>query len=271
MIFSHGEWAMSNLNSLQLLCENIPDSDNIAQKFFIQLENRKKTFFNMVMPNIEKIITISQDANLDEEIIENLQSYLNIIRESSQKENLPFSNKNNCIKVGMAINNIKRSLRKIKDLVYKEFSCNAVNVIISVCESLDTMFKEKHITINRVKKDIEDTSVLIKNYELADILDNCLQNAVKAVRDSAEKRIDIILYKSPPKIHIDIKDNGIGINKNMWEKIFESGFSQFKSGGKGLYLARGILDNYSGRIYIKESSKNNGTTFTIELNEGRQK
>jgi len=171
----------------------------------------------------------------------------------------------------MAINNIKRSLRKIKDLVYKEFSCNAVNVIISVCESLDTMFKEKHITINRVKKDIEDTFVLIKNYELADILDNCLQNAVKAVRDSAEKRIDIILYKSPPKIHIDIKDNGIGISKDMWEKIFESGFSQFKSGGKGLYHARKILDNYIGRIYIKESSKNSGTTFTIELNEGRQK
>jgi len=271
MIFSHGEWAMSNLNSLQLLCENIPDSDNIAQKFLIQLENRKETFFNMVMPNIEKIITISQDADLDEEIIENLQSYLDIIRGTSQKENLPFSNKNNCIKVGMAINNIKRSLRKIKDLVYKEFSCNAVNVIISVCESLDTMFKEKHITINRVKKDIEDTFVLIKNYELADILDNCLQNAVKAVRDSAEKRIDIILYKSPPKIHIDIKDNGIGISKDMWEKIFESGFSQFKSGGKGLYHARKILDNYIGRIYIKESSKNSGTTFTIELNEGRQK
>jgi len=51
MIFSHGEWAMSNLNSLQLLCENIPDSGNyrksakLSGHYKRDITERKPTFF----------------------------------------------------------------------------------------------------------------------------------------------------------------------------------------------------------------------------------
>ena len=65
----------------------------------------------------------------------------------------------------------------------------------------------------------------------------------------------------------DVTDTGKGIQKNHFNSIFSPGFTTKKRGwGLGLSLARRIIESYhKGRIYVKHSELNKGTTFRIEL------
>ena len=69
------------------------------------------------------------------------------------------------------------------------------------------------------------------------------------------------------KTKIQIVDNGKGIEKKDRRNIFRPGFSTKKRGwGLGLSLTKRIITEiHGGKIYIKNSTPNDGTTFEIEL------
>jgi signal transduction histidine kinase len=68
-------------------------------------------------------------------------------------------------------------------------------------------------------------------------------------------------------IKIEISDTGVGMFKNDFKQIFEPGFTTKKRGwGLGLSLSKRIVEIYhKGKIYVKSSDKNKGTTFCISL------
>ena len=69
------------------------------------------------------------------------------------------------------------------------------------------------------------------------------------------------------QIAIDISDTGKGIAKKNLSKVFNPGFSTKKRGwGLGLTLAKRIIENYhNGKLIVKNSEVNKGTTFRILL------
>lgn len=98
------------------------------------------------------------------------------------------------------------------------------------------------------------------------VIENVIKNAVDAM--SGIGTIDIRIAQGNNKtVHIDITDNGKGISKANIKKVFEPGFTTKKRGwGLGLTLAKRIIDHYHrGRIYVKHSEPNAGTTFRIVL------
>jgi two-component system, sporulation sensor kinase E len=101
------------------------------------------------------------------------------------------------------------------------------------------------------------------------VIENICKNAVDAMSGAGEITINLKLLASN-KILIDITDNGKGIAKSNINRVFEPGFSTKKRGwGLGLTLAKRIIENYhSGKIFIKQSEINKGTTFRIVLNAG---
>ena len=79
-----------------------------------------------------------------------------------------------------------------------------------------------------------------------------------------------IIFKLSQKdgiICIDITDTGKGITKSMYKEIFSPGFTTKERGwGLGLSLAKRIIEDYhKGKIYVRSSELNVGTTFRIEL------
>ncbi|MEK9150283.1 MAG: ATP-binding protein, partial [Candidatus Desantisbacteria bacterium] len=67
-------------------------------------------------------------------------------------------------------------------------------------------------------------------------------------------------------IKIRIKDNGPGIHKEYFERIFDILFSTKPDGtGMGLHLCRDMIQPLGGRIDVEESVIFGGTTFLIEL------
>ena len=98
------------------------------------------------------------------------------------------------------------------------------------------------------------------------VIENICKNAVDAM--NAKGEIKISLQEAPEgDIVIDIQDNGKGMTKSQIKKVFNPGFTTKKRGwGLGLTLARRIIQDYhKGKLFIKESEPDIGTTFRIIL------
>jgi signal transduction histidine kinase len=99
------------------------------------------------------------------------------------------------------------------------------------------------------------------------VLENLCKNAVDAIGATGTIAIKI-LRGSESKVYIDVSDTGKGIARSKIPMVFKPGFTTKKRGwGLGLALAKRIIENYhKGRIFVKSSEENQGTTFRIALN-----
>src|SRR6478736_1414156 len=98
------------------------------------------------------------------------------------------------------------------------------------------------------------------------VLENLCKNAVDAMGSTGTIAIKI-LRGNDNKVFIDISDTGKGIPKAMIANVFKPGFTTKKRGwGLGLTLAKRIIELYhEGKIFVKSSEENSGTTFRIEV------
>ncbi len=98
------------------------------------------------------------------------------------------------------------------------------------------------------------------------VIENLCKNAVDAMGSSGTIAIKI-LRGNEGKVFIDVSDTGKGIPRSKLNTVFRPGFTTKKRGwGLGLTLAKRIIDTYhAGKIYVKSSEENEGTTFRIIL------
>jgi signal transduction histidine kinase len=101
------------------------------------------------------------------------------------------------------------------------------------------------------------------------VIENLCKNAVDAMGNTGTIAIKI-LRGSDSKVFIDISDTGKGIPKGSVASVFKPGYTTKKRGwGLGLALAKRIIELYhEGRIFVKSSEENLGTTFRIQLQAG---
>lgn len=98
------------------------------------------------------------------------------------------------------------------------------------------------------------------------VIENLCKNAVDAMSGSGSINI-YILKGSDHRVFVDITDTGKGIPKSKIRQVFSPGFTTKKRGwGLGLTLAKRIIEIYhQGKIFVKSSEENQGTTFRIVL------
>jgi signal transduction histidine kinase len=103
------------------------------------------------------------------------------------------------------------------------------------------------------------------------VIENLCKNAIDAM--NGKGYIDIKLSTNNQQILIDISDTGKGLEKNKFKLIFTPGFTTKTRGwGLGLSLVKRIIEEYhGGKIYVKSSEINKGTTFRIILKASIEK
>jgi len=121
-----------------------------------------------------------------------------------------------------------------------------------------------------VEIDIEgDTSAkALINIDLFEwVIENLTKNALDALENKKEGRIKITITSTRKNIFIEFTDNGKGIEFKNRKDIFRPGYSTKKRGwGLGLSLAKRIIQEYhNGKLILKQSIINQGTTFLITL------
>ena len=99
------------------------------------------------------------------------------------------------------------------------------------------------------------------------VIENLCKNAIDAMNNSGT--IQVSITEKPDQLFIDVSDTGKGISKAYYKSVFKPGFTTKKRGwGLGLSLAKRIVENYhKGKIFLKQSEINKGTTFRIILNK----
>lgn len=97
------------------------------------------------------------------------------------------------------------------------------------------------------------------------IFENLYKNAIDAIDKSGT--ISTKVFEEKQFLIIEITDNGKGIRKENFKNIFKPGFTTKSRGwGLGLTLVKRIVEEYhGGKIFVKGSELNSGTTFRIEL------
>jgi len=100
------------------------------------------------------------------------------------------------------------------------------------------------------------------------VIENLCKNAIDAMNNNGT--IQVSIAEKGEQIFIEVSDTGKGISKAYFKTVFQPGFTTKKRGwGLGLSLAKRIVENYhKGKIFLKQSEINKGTTFRIILNKG---
>jgi len=110
-----------------------------------------------------------------------------------------------------------------------------------------------------------DTRVLASSRELTFILDNLVDNAVRAVRSREHARIAISVEADALAAVIAVADNGYGIPPERHDDIFRRGISEKPTGGSGLPASRELLENRGGDLRLVRSTPSEGSIFEVRL------
>ncbi len=206
------------------------------------------------------------------------------------------------------LNIAKRNVTRLSAIIYDlldlskieagkmEFRFEKTNINLTielVKNTLENLAKEQNISVN-LHLDNSLDLVYIDTQRMEQVLTNLISNAIKFTHEngiieitsskiSSDEIRNNKFFSSLPEhlsneyVKIAVKDNGIGIAPENWNKVFEQ-FKQIenslsrKVGGSGLGLpiAKRLMDAHKGFIWL-ESELNKGTTFYLAIpimNEG---
>lgn len=115
--------------------------------------------------------------------------------------------------------------------------------------------------------DFEDKTIPHDSKWTEESIFNILENGVKYTHDNG--KIEVSLQETINFIRIDIKDNGIGIDKSEFNKIFKRFYrsekvEEVEGSGVGLYLSRKIIESQGGNIIVS-SKIGQGSKFSLFL------
>lgn len=122
-------------------------------------------------------------------------------------------------------------------------------------------------------ENVKNNSLVGDKARLSQILLNILTNSAKYTGESGDIRLKVIQTDAEDVCHLrfEISDNGIGMEKEFLEKIFEPFAreearipSQTSGTGLGMPIVKNIVDLMGGEIRV-DSEAGVGSTFVVEL------
>lgn len=145
---------------------------------------------------------------------------------------------------------------------------------IKLTDYIDKVFESLNETASlntiNLHHEIEaDTSVFADGKMLISIIQNIVSNAIKHTEKGGE--ITITANSDEDKIMVQVKDTGVGMSKEIMEKLFTPQMKTLsevrkknKGAGIGLLLVKGFLEKNGGEIWV-ESIEGEGSSFYFTL------
>ena len=140
-----------------------------------------------------------------------------------------------------------------------------------IVKNFTPILQEKSIDI---ELDVKNLPVWFDAVKMKRIFYNIISNAIKYSEEGGQITIKAFIEKE--RLHIEFKDNGIGIPEKQHDLIFKRftrGTNVSNKGipgtGIGLMLSKKIVELHRGEIHL-ESKENIGSKFTIILPNGSQ-
>ncbi len=178
---------------------------------------------------------------------------------------------NSAGKTLMSFINDLLDLRKIENET--EIVMESVNLNDVIYESrmgMAGMAKEKKINITFDSND-EIRDIDGDHLALTRVFNNILSNSIKFTPKGGMINI-FTNYDKRKNIIIKILDNGIGIDKNKIDNVFDIFTKESKKGtdgevgtGLGLSIVKTTVEKHGGEIHVVSDGKDKGTCFTLKF------
>ncbi len=204
-------------------------------------------------------INLALDAIKNPKIIEDkekVQRYVKMIRDENKRMHAQVENVLRISKLEKNQLDVSKDVLDIHDLI--EDAVTHVDLLVKNKGG----YIKKHFNAGLTK-------ILANQFHLTNVIVNVLDNAIK-YSDQAPK-IDIFTENTTKNIIIKVKDQGIGMTKNVQKNIFKKFYREetgnihnVKGHGLGLAYVKKIIEIHQGDIYV-ESEKGVGSTFVIKL------
>lgn len=219
-------------------------------EMFLMISHDLRSPLQGILGFLELIIEdIKDNSSLDED----LKDQLKLVNKSAQSlftlmTNVLIWAKNT--KEGANIELLEMELRLEVENVFNSLKINALSKRIEL--------------INEIENDL----VVFSNKEAINIiLSNLISNAIKFTPQDG--RIKISSKETSSGIEIIVEDNGVGVDNDRLDKIFNMkestiGTNREQGNGLGLYLCKEIIEKLGGNIKVK-SKIGEGTKFIVTL------
>lgn len=150
-----------------------------------------------------------------------------------------------------------RQVAELPKPVFKTISLT--NIVESALNFLKPEFEKNQITIIN---SLESHPISADEKMIERCLINLYLNAIYAVSDTVERVIKTEIKTQNKRIILSVEDNGIGISKEIQDKIFLPFFTTRSNGsGIGLTLSKSIIEAHKG--YLNYKPLEQGSRFEI--------
>lgn len=247
------------LNKLQESNNKLTDLDDMKNDFIANITHDFRSPLSIILNNADIGRKYEDDENCKEI---NIKRY-NTIYNASEKLKDAIDRLLDLAKMdseGLKLNVNKVQPKKFLSKLTDFYRSSVLSSKIKIIDSLP--FHE----IDNFFTDID---------KLEEILNNIISNAIKYI-SSEDGEIIIHLDEDDNNVTIKIEDNGIGIEKEKLETIFNR-FEQVEGGRNSLYKGTGLGLAYAkqltgflkGKIYAESEGLNCGTTFILTFKKGK--
>ena len=175
--------------------------------------------------------------------------------------------------IGYAFDGATRMQQLIQDLLAysrvgsqkKQYRVvDSAQILASTLTNLQAAVAESHAEITHDPM----PSVLGDSIQLGQLFQNLISNAIK-FRGQTPPKIHIAAERQGSEWLFSVRDNGIGIDKRYWERIFVifqrlNNRAQYPGTGIGLAICKKIVERHGGRISVA-SEPGKGTTFSFTI------
>lgn len=236
--------------------KEIQKKENLKMDFFATISHELRTPINLILSSLQLIdLKIDFMKELKWENREFLEKNLKRLRQNSYR-------------ILKLVNNLIDSNRiDSGKFNYTPRNCDIISLVEDICMSTSDFIKNMGMNIV-FDTDKEEKIIAVDIDSIERIILNLISNAIKF---SKENGLIEVYIKCNDTIDIIIKDNGIGIEPNNLEKVFDR-FEQVKNNDKkngsgiGLSLVRSLVEMNNGIIKVK-SKIGIGTEFIISLED----
>jgi len=175
--------------------------------------------------------------------------------------------------IDYAVDGANRMQRMINDLLtYSRVGTRDKPFVPTDCElvlnyvmtNLQVLIKERSAKVTH------DTlpTIIADEFQLIQLLQNLISNAIKFC-DKESPRIHISAEKKTEEWLFSVRDNGIGIDSQHAERIFQIfqrlyGRNEYPGTGIGLAVCKRIVERHGGRIWV-DSELGKGSTFYFTI------
>ncbi|QXM06823.1 sensor histidine kinase [Crassaminicella indica] len=225
-----------------------------------KIEENRRSFISSVAHELRSPLTLIKgfvQGMVDGTIKENEQEkYLNIILRETKRLNQLIANLLDIQKMESDKYPIYPQIFDINELI--------VRTLIKYEEEINKKGIEVNIDLQKEKQ-----MVFADKDAYEQVLINLLDNAMKFMKEAG--KLNIKTYFLNNKVWVEIQDNGIGMKKEVqqriWDQFYKADQSRDrneKGTGLGLYIVKKIIDRHKETIKV-ESELGLGTTFTFSV------